>query len=423
LQLEDKSESEDESITGTDAELADDYLQLIEEIKFKISKADSKAEEVQLLTLAPKSWSGNKIAKEFHVSRYLSNKSKHLRTQKGIMSEIGKKQASKLSTATLEAVELMYHDDEYTRSFPGMKDALSVRIEGERVKKQKRLISCDLKELHTAYLDRHKEAPEHKIGFSTFAKLRPKWCVLAGSPGTHSVCVCSYHQNVKLMIAASKIDRDYKDLLSLMVCSLTDEDCMLGICQNCPGIEPVKELLLEDEDLGMLNEITYSEWKTGEHCQLATNVIAVEEFIELLVSKIFALKSHHYVSKHQAKQLSILKENLDNETCILLGDFAENYTFVAQNAVQSFYWTNTQATLHPFVAYVVSPDTNVVKPLSMCIISDCSQKHTTSAVYAFQKVVVPYLKSVATFKKIIYWSDGAAGQYKNKIQFCESSES
>ena len=34
------------------------------------------------------------------------------------------------------------------------------------------------------------EHPDVKVGFSKFAELRPKECVLAGATGTHSVCVC-----------------------------------------------------------------------------------------------------------------------------------------------------------------------------------------------------------------------------------------
>ena len=41
-----------------------------------------------------------------------------------------------------------------------------------------------------------------KIGLSKFAELRPKECVLAGASGTHNVCVCTIHQNVKLMLSA-----------------------------------------------------------------------------------------------------------------------------------------------------------------------------------------------------------------------------
>ena len=42
-----------------------------------------------------------------------------------------------------------------------------------------------------------------QIGFSDFAELRLRECVLADSRGTHTVCICTRHQNVKLMIDAS----------------------------------------------------------------------------------------------------------------------------------------------------------------------------------------------------------------------------
>ena len=41
-----------------------------------------------------------------------------------------------------------------------------------------------------------------KIGFSKLAEFRPKECVLPGSSGTHFVCVCTKHKNVKHMMAA-----------------------------------------------------------------------------------------------------------------------------------------------------------------------------------------------------------------------------
>ena len=44
-----------------------------------------------------------------------------------------------------------------------------------------------------------------KIGFSKFAELYPQHCVLAEASGTHAVCVCTIHQNVKLMMTGGKI--------------------------------------------------------------------------------------------------------------------------------------------------------------------------------------------------------------------------
>ena len=40
-----------------------------------------------------------------------------------------------------------------------------------------------------------------KLAVSTFCQLRPKSCVLAGRSVTHSFCVCTIDQNVKLMSA------------------------------------------------------------------------------------------------------------------------------------------------------------------------------------------------------------------------------
>ena len=58
---------------------------------------------------------------------------------------------------------------------------------------------CDLQELYIAFKEKH---PNVNIGFSKFCALRSKWCVLAGSKMTHSVCVCSGHQNVVLLVDA-----------------------------------------------------------------------------------------------------------------------------------------------------------------------------------------------------------------------------
>ncbi len=62
-----------------------------------------------------------------------------------------------------------------------------LRKEIKKVKKQKRRLLANLRELHKEFKKRH---PNNKIGFSTFASLRPKNCVLAGTPGMHNV-VCA----------------------------------------------------------------------------------------------------------------------------------------------------------------------------------------------------------------------------------------
>ena len=81
---------------------------------------------------------------------------------------------------------------------PGMKDVITVRDkDGNKKCLQKRLLLLNLKELYQSFKE---EYTELAIGFTKFSMLRPTNCILVGSSGTHSVCVCSYHQNVKLLL-------------------------------------------------------------------------------------------------------------------------------------------------------------------------------------------------------------------------------
>ena len=48
--------------------------------------------------------------------------------------------------------------------------------------------------------------PGVKDGLTKFMELRPKNVVLAGANGTHNnVCVCTLHQNVKLLFERCKV--------------------------------------------------------------------------------------------------------------------------------------------------------------------------------------------------------------------------
>ena len=117
------------------------------------------------------------------------------------------------------------------------------------------------------------------------------------------------------------------------------------------------------------------------------------------------------MSKAQANYLSKLKDELKDNEAIALLDFAETYSFVAQDVVQSLHWNNSQATLHPFVVYYKSKDQ--LKHLNLCVISDCL-KHDSLAVHAFIHKGMPYIKEQPPFvTKLHYFSDGCGGQYKN----------
>ena len=78
---------------------------------------------------------------------------------------------------------------------------------------------CNLQELYTAFKG---NLPNVHIGFSKFCALRPKWCVLGGLKMTHSICVCSVHQNVMLLVDARDCDLTWRTWISPIYGCISD---------------------------------------------------------------------------------------------------------------------------------------------------------------------------------------------------------
>ena len=138
----------------------------------------------------------------------------------------------------------------------------------------------------------------------------------------------------------------------------------------------------------------------------------------------FHLQSFNFsgttVSKSQGHAFKTAKDQLNQDEGILVGDFAENYSFLVQDAAQGYHWNNSQCTLHPFVFYYKDSDSKL-QHQSFCFISD-GTKHSTAMVYTFLNELIPLLCSrFPTLKKLIYFTDGCAGQYKNRFNFINLS--
>ena len=120
------------------------------------------------------------------MSNYLARKSKELVKEKGVLSIPVPKCGPTLLAETVDIVHVFYESDDISRVMPGKKDFVSVKKEGKRLHVQKRLVLSNLRDIYREFKEKF---PDQKIGFSKFAELRPKHCVLAGASGTHSVCV------------------------------------------------------------------------------------------------------------------------------------------------------------------------------------------------------------------------------------------
>ena len=187
------------------------------------------------MTLVPPSWTIKDSSSYFGVPESMIKKTRKLKSKKGLLAEPNKRLGKKISEDTVKCILDFYQSNKYSRCCPGKKEFVSITIDGVKCHKQKRLLLINLKELHLEFSN----TTDHKIGFSKFCQLHPKWFVTVDSTsGVHSVCVCEIHQNAKLHTAMPR-KTDYKEFLSKFVCNTSNQDCILHSCDSCPNLNEV----------------------------------------------------------------------------------------------------------------------------------------------------------------------------------------
>ena len=150
---------------------------------------------------------------------------------------------------------------------------------------QKRQILCTIYEAFLLFED---ENPNIKIGFSKFSEARPMNIVLPGATGTHVVCVCSYHQNPKLMIAHSQIatrkefktilgrthddlyygEIKHQHLVAQLMCNPPTVCCWQGDCKECEDSSNLSKQLEEIFKFLDVEIITYHQRESTDRTEL-----------------------------------------------------------------------------------------------------------------------------------------------------------
>ena len=121
-------------------------------------------------------------------------------------------------------------------------------------------------------------------------------------------------------------------------------------------------------------------------------------------------------SNSQATYLEHCKSTQPEYRALIILDFAENCSFIIENAIQGYHWNSSQATLHPFIIYKKN-QANLTHE-SVCIKLDHT-KHDSSVVHTFLEKLLNVLKiKYPKLQKCIYISVGAGSQYKNCKAFC-----
>ena len=405
-----------------DLELKEDDLnEIYQNIKHRISEVDDD-KKIELLNVLPKSYSNNRKVQEMGVGRRLVEKANEYR-ESGKERE-RQKRKDRLSEEDIERVKAFYRRRDISRECPGAKQYVSVKIGGERVRLQKHLLLHRLDKAHQKFRDEHEDII---IGLSKFCKLRPPEIVLAGSEGTHNICVCLHHQNPKLMITSSIVGADptFKELqkkkphqeltavqlLDEITCDPDDLDCVMGLshCDECSQLaEEMRLSFIEICECLNILEISYDQWLATDYSAIHTLNDPVEIFARNFIEALKNLKQHHFLSARQEENFNDQLKNLKPNHLLIELDFSENYVFKSQDSIQHNYFINRQCTLHPAVIHFSPRDKKCVLFISP------SMSHTAAEVALFIKRLHGDIisRDFQNTKYIHYWSDGAPTQVR-----------
>lgn len=339
-----------------------EYDEILNQLKEKFnSPSSSPSIKTMILTIAPKSWSENRLAQKIGTSRRQAKKAKQLVEVFGILTSPNPRVGRKLPPETETLVKNHFLREDISRVMPGKKDFVSIKLEdGQRTHIQKQLLMCNIDELYQKFKI---EYPNVKVGLTKFFTLRPKQCVLAGDSGTHMVCI--YHQNVKLMLRGGDVANltsgttmhlsSYKVCLQMMMCANPTPNCYLmstktakssnESCSSCPGLNGIRDHLKMIFDENQVTNIQFEKWEGTDRFTIVTQVLSADDFVDCLCKALDILKPHAYIAEQQALYFRTLKETISEGDILVQCDFAENYNFVVQDTVQSFHWNNDQATL------------------------------------------------------------------------------
>ena len=160
----------------------------MERLKKEFKATSDYRRRLQILTLSP--FGIDRTADFFETSKFMVKKSRKLKDERGIFPETPKlSKGKRVTPEDRRSIIEFYESDEVSRLCAGSKDFVMVRNEdGEKVKKQKRLILGNLREIYVSYKSL---VGDKALGFSTFAALRPEaLCVARSKWNTYRLCVC-----------------------------------------------------------------------------------------------------------------------------------------------------------------------------------------------------------------------------------------
>ena len=304
------------------------------------------------------------------------------------------------------------------------------------------------RELHREF---RKVNPDISISFSAFWNMRPE-NVKPLSKKPIVSCLCEYCTNIELKIkvfnglarkANVDIIKDKYELNRILLCPKSEgkghyaRKCVERACQNC-GVSKLEAKLLT-LNCGGNENISWQVWKyveeeyrakTGEGKNIKKKKLVNQEksftnFCTEFADEAQSFSAHLFNAKWQFEQYKSVSSSPPPGAAVIVMDFAENFTTLVQNEIQSAHWARNQITLFPVCMFYICDQCKfnckeVVEDTIIFLSQDL--KHDHNFVYECTIHIVEYLKQkIPQLDSLIQFTDGCSAQFKSKNPFMDIS--
>lgn len=89
-----------------------------------------------------------------------------------------------------------------------------------------------------------------------------------------------------------------------------------------------------------MDEITVKQWQKVDRRTMETVTLPLLPFLDKLCEQLQNIVPHSFIAEQQAAYLKHRKSII--ATNVVICDFSENYSFVIQDALQGFHWSNAK---------------------------------------------------------------------------------
>ena len=205
------------------------------------------------------------------------------------------------------------------------------------------------------------------------------------------------------------------DFLEKYCCQPISSECTNNICNDCPD---TSSLLEQITDIEMISFLTWK--KAGKYYKKESVCTAGTDAVSDFKNNISNLKHHYYNKRVQSAKYKHMIDNLEEGEILVHVDYSENYNNKQQDEIKSAYYGHEQFTIYTVCVYsterdIVSNKTKVVVNNLAFVTPD--NVHSCEVTFVLNKTILLNMKSLKTFTKVIFWSDGCSAQFRSQFAF------